>query len=60
MEKVKSLREKKGFLQKDVANLLEMSEANYSKKEKGSVKFSIAEIQKLADLFECKIEDLVE
>ncbi len=60
MGNIKKIRENRGLLQKDVADLLGMSEANYSKKENGLVKFSIIEIQKLAKAFDCKIDDLVE
>ena len=56
MNQVRALREAADFKQEEIAERLGMSPANYSKKEAGSVKFSLPEAKMLADLFETSIE----
>ena len=49
--KLKEIREKHGLMQEDVASVLGISPANYSKKESGKVKVSLDEAKKLSMLF---------
>ncbi|MDU2694226.1 MAG: XRE family transcriptional regulator [Clostridium sp.] len=58
MSKVKELRRKNNIKLNEMAVLLEMSTANYSKKENGLVKFSLIEAKKISDLFHMQIEDI--
>lgn len=55
---IKCLRERSSLTQKNVADYLGMSLANYNKKENCSVKFSLTEAKALADLFDTSIEDI--
>lgn len=55
---IKCLRERSSLTQKNIADYLGMSLANYNKKENCSVKFSLAEAKALADLFGTSIEDI--
>lgn len=50
-QKVKQLRRKKGFTQKDLGELLGYSEAHISHLENGSRNLSIKDIKKLSDIF---------
>lgn len=56
MSKVKELREAAGKKQEEIALLLDISPANYCKKENGTIKFSLPEAKKLADFFHTTIE----
>lgn len=56
MSKVRELRETAGLKQDDVAALLEISPANYCKKESGIIRFSLPEAKILADYFNTTIE----
>lgn len=58
LSKVKELRRKNNIKLNEMAVLLEMSTANYSKKENGLVKFSLIEAKKISDLFHMQIEDI--
>lgn len=58
MSTVKKIRERNGFKQEDMAKLLNISPANYSKKENGTVKYSLPEAKILADFFQTTIEAL--
>lgn len=57
-EKLKELREAKGYIIEDMAKVLDCSTANYCKKENGQVKFSVSEALKIADFLDCKVEDI--
>lgn len=56
MSKIKTLRENKSLKQEEMANLLNISAANYCKKEKGQLRFSLEEAKKLANYFNLSIE----
>lgn len=58
MNKVKEFRQKKGLKQKQVANEMGISTANYSKKENGSIKFSVDEGCMLAKILDARVEEI--
>ena len=62
MEKTKlqEVRTQKGFTQRQIADLLCMDVANYNRREKGAVKPSISEWEKLAKILETPLEDIYE
>lgn len=55
---IRELRLSKNLRQKEVADLIGTSIANYSKKEAGTVKFSIEEANIIANYFDVTIEEL--
>lgn len=57
-EKLKELREKKGYSIEDMAKIIEKSPCNYFKKEMGDVKFSVNEALKIADFLKTKVEKI--
>ena len=57
-EKLKELREKKGYTIEDMAKVIEKSPCNYSKKENGTVKFSVNEALKISRFLKCKVEKI--
>lgn len=58
MSKVKELREKLGIKQESAASHIHISNANYSKKENGIIKFSLSEAKAMAELLNTTIEYL--
>ena len=58
MNQVRKFREALGYKQEEVSKFLGMSPANYSKKEAGSVRFSIQEAQGLSRLFNETIDNI--
>jgi len=62
MEKLKlqEMHVRKGFTQRQIADLLCMDVANYNRREKGAVKMSISEWEKLAKTFEAPLEEIYE
>ncbi|MFN3092162.1 helix-turn-helix domain-containing protein [Bacillus siamensis] len=56
--KVRFLRKLHGFNQDVMAKTLGITKATYSKKENGSIKFSLEESKILADFFETTIDEL--
>lgn len=56
--KVRFLRKVHGFNQDVMAKTLGITKATYSKKENGSIKFSLEESKVLADFFETTIDEL--
>ena len=58
--KLKNKRTSLGFSQEDLANYLATDKSNYCKKEKGVVKISNQEWQKLATYLSCEIDDIFE
>ena len=56
--KVKLLRLEKGLKQKEMAELLEMNHSTYVSKELGDRRFNIYEAIKLAEIFDCNVEDI--
>ena len=59
MLKIKDLREDKDMLQKDVAELLNISQTNYSKYELGKINIPINTLKKLALIFDTSIDYLL-
>ena len=57
-EKLKELREKKGYTIEDMANVINKSSCNYFKKENGYVKFSVNEALKISQFLKCKVEKI--
>jgi DNA-binding XRE family transcriptional regulator len=58
--KLKNKRTSLGFSQEDLANYLATDKSNYCKKEKGVVKISNQEWQKLATFLSCEVDDIFE
>lgn len=56
--KLRSVRAEHGMTQKEVSELLEISQTNYSKKETGEVPFLLREAIKLSELFNIPVEEL--
>lgn len=48
---IKAIREKKGFLQKEIASHINVDKSTYSKIERGIRELTIIELQKLTKLF---------
>lgn len=59
MLRIKDLREDKDMLQKDVAELLNISQTNYSKYELGKINIPINILKKLALIFDTSIDYLL-
>ena len=59
MLRIKDLREDKDMLQKDVAELLNISQTNYSKYELGKINIPINTLKKLALIFDTSIDYLL-
>ncbi|HJA81817.1 MAG TPA: helix-turn-helix domain-containing protein [Candidatus Mediterraneibacter intestinipullorum] len=53
---IKAFRESLGLRQEDFAKIIGTSKVNYSKKENGSIRFSLAEAHKIAIYFNKPIE----
>ena len=58
MSKVRELRESRWLKQEFMAELLNISPANYCKKENGTIKCSLPEAKKIADYFGKTIEEI--
>ena len=58
--KIKIIRELKNLTQEYMADKLEMSQANYSRLEKNEVELSVPKAQKIADILEVKLSDLLD
>lgn len=58
-ENLKKLRMSQDYTQKYIGNFLEIEQNTYCLKESGKVAFKIDEISKLADLYQVKIDDIV-
>lgn len=56
---LKTLREQKGLLQKEVANAVDVHPSNYSKMEKGERDVSIDVADKLAKFFGITLDEIV-
>ena len=57
-EKLKEIREKKGYTIEDMARVIKKSPCNYFKKENGKVKFSVNEALKISQFLKCKVEKI--
>lgn len=60
MLKVKHFRELKGLSQRDVAKILDITQASYWRLEKGISLLNSNQIVKLCNLFECTPNDLLD
>lgn len=58
--KLHNTRIKKGLSQEQIADMLGMTQSNYSRKEKGSTKISIIEWERIAKKLEVPLEDIFE
>lgn len=58
-ENIKRLREQQGLIQKQVALELGIGYSNYNKMENGVREPSVAELQKLAKLFNITVDELI-
>lgn len=58
MQKLKQLRTEKGVMQKELAELIGVTPGTYSKKEAGSLRFSLKETQIIANFFNKRIEEI--
>lgn len=57
-EKLKELREKKGYTIDDMAQVIGKSPCNYFKKENGDVKFSVNEALIISKFLKRKVETI--
>ena len=57
-EKLKELREKKGYTIEDMAQIINKSPCNYFKKENGDVKFSVNEALEISKFLKTKVEKI--
>ncbi|MFB9076231.1 helix-turn-helix domain-containing protein [Flavobacterium procerum] len=57
--KIKSIRELKNYTQQYVAGRLEMTQAGYSKIEKGTASLSIEKLEQLSVILELPIESII-
>lgn len=57
-EKLKEMREQKGYTIEDMAQVIEKSPCNYFKKENGNVKFSVNEALKISKFLKSKVEKI--
>lgn len=57
-EKLKELREKRGYSIEDMAKVIKKSPCNYFKKESGNVKFSVNEALIIAKFLKTKVEKI--
>lgn len=58
MNTIKNFRESLNLKQEDFAKIINVSTVNYSKKENGSVKFSLPEAKQIAEHFNRPIEEI--
>lgn len=58
-EKIRKLRELSGKNQIEVAETLGLTQSNYSKIETGKLDLTIKQLEKIADLLELKLEDII-
>lgn len=56
MTSIKHFREMQNLKQEDIAKIIDVSAVNYSKKENGLVKFSLAEARAISQYFKKPIE----
>ena len=59
MLRIKDMREDKDLLQKDVAEILNISQTNYSKYELGKINIPISTLKKMAIFFDTSIDYLL-
>lgn len=59
-EKIKRVRQARGFSQEDVANLLDISPNSYGSIERGEVDIKVSRLQQLAELFGVHLNELLD
>lgn len=57
-ERLRELREKKGYSIDDMAKVINKSSCNYYKKENGNVKFSVNEALEISKFLKTKVEKI--
>ena len=57
-EKLKQVREEKGYTIDDMAEVIKKSPCNYFKKENGDVKFSVNEAIQISKFLKRKVESI--
>lgn len=58
-EKIKKIRELRNFTQDYMANRLEMTQAGYSKIERGQTDLSMSKLDEIAKVLEVPVEDII-
>lgn len=58
-KKLRSLRTEKGFTQEKIADLLQMPQASYSNLENNKGKIDLKTIQKIAEIYEMDVLDIL-
>jgi transcriptional regulator with XRE-family HTH domain len=58
-DKIKKLRELKGYKQEFVADKLSISQQSYSNLESGKIDVAFSKIEQIAELFGMRLEDMV-
>jgi transcriptional regulator with XRE-family HTH domain len=58
-ENIKTIREQKGLLQKELANELNLDKSSYSKLEKGAREVKVSELIKLSSLFDMSVDGII-
>lgn len=58
--RLRLLRERAGLTQCQVADVLDVSQAAYSRLEKGEVEVSLTKLIALGDLYQISLQDLLE
>ena len=58
--KLISARKKKGYTQEQMADFMHMSQSQYQRRERGEIKISNLEWEKIAKTLEIKLEDIKE
>jgi transcriptional regulator with XRE-family HTH domain len=56
---IKKIREQKGLMQKEVASIADMQASNYSKIESGQRDVSVEALDKIAQFFGMKIDEII-
>lgn len=59
-EKIRILRERKKLRHEDMAEKLNISQSAYSRLEKGDAKLDVERLQKIAEVLEVPVEDLLD
>lgn len=59
MNRLRELREDKDLYQKDIANLVQIDQSNYSKYELEKISIPIDTLKKLADFYDTSIDYLL-
>ncbi|MCM4173547.1 XRE family transcriptional regulator [Arenibacter sp. TNZ] len=58
-DNIKKLREDKELRQKEVANALDIGYSNYNKIENGNREISVKELQRLAEFYNIKVDQVI-